>query len=103
MSNWLRNRLNLHYSDRFYEIYLLSACFGTDKKKNLSLNLIEEVLNNPERIVESGNLKVFQSVIEIEQTSKYLLRVFVNTEKAPALVVTVYRTSKIEKYYEGKI
>jgi hypothetical protein len=52
------------------------------KRRNLSLSLIEEVLTNPESIVDSGNLKVFQSVVEIEQTSKYLLRVFVNLEKS---------------------
>jgi hypothetical protein len=32
-----------------------------------------------------------------------LIRIFVNINKTPALIVTVYRTSKIEKYYEGKI
>ena len=29
---------------------------------------------------------------------EYLLRVFVDVDRTPAEVVTVYRTSKIEKY-----
>jgi hypothetical protein len=73
------------------------------KRRNLSPNLISEVLNNPENIIDAGNLKVFQSVFETEQLTRYLLRVFVNTRKIPAIVVTVYKTSKIEKYHEGKI
>jgi len=73
------------------------------KRRNLSQELIEEVLNNPDYILDTGKLKVFQSIIEMEQTTKHLLRVFVNMEKIPALVVTVYKTSKIEKYHEGKI
>ncbi|MBW6459464.1 MAG: DUF4258 domain-containing protein [Bacteroidales bacterium] len=73
------------------------------KRRNLSQNLVEEVLKSPESIISSGNLKVFQSVIKTEQSKRFLLRVFVNTGKLPATVVTVYKTSKIEKYHEGKI
>jgi len=72
-------------------------------RRNLSKNLIQEVLNNPDQIIDNGSLKVFQSIIETDQSSKHLLRVFVNTDEVPALVVTVYRTSKIDKYHEGKI
>lgn len=72
-------------------------------RRNLKLDLIKEVLDNPDQIIDNGNLKVFQSIIETDQSSKHLLRVFVNTDKVPAIVVTVYKTSKIEKYHEGKI
>jgi len=30
---------------------------------------------------------------------EYLLRIFVDTDREPPVVVTVYRTSKIEKYW----
>jgi len=38
------------------------------------------------------------SKLLIKNNKKYLYRVFVNELKKPSLVVTVYRTSKIEKY-----
>lgn len=43
---------------------------------------------------------VYQSRIEAgKPTRKYLLRVFVDVDRDPPEVVTVYRTSKIAKYW----
>jgi len=33
---------------------------------------------------------------------EYLLRVFVNTNIEPNVVITVYFTNKVEKYWENK-
>ena len=41
---------------------------------------------------------VLQSRIEIDKKT-YLVRVFVDVDRRPAEVVTVYRTSKMEKYW----
>lgn len=41
----------------------------------------------------AGGVEVRQAVV-----AGYLVRVFVNTEADPAIVVTVYRTSKLAKY-----
>ena len=46
---------------------------------------------------------VLQSIVRDINEQRFLIRVFLNINKTPALVVTVYKTSKIEKYYEGKI
>ena len=35
-----------------------------------------------------------------EPEKEYLVRVFVDIDRDPAEVVTVYRTSKIDKYWE---
>jgi len=42
---------------------------------------------------------VYQSQVELGTPKRYLLRVFVSETESPAVVVTVYRTSKIAKYW----
>jgi Domain of unknown function (DUF4258) len=66
--------------------------------RGISKPSAEFVLSNPDQIVEDEDgIKVYQSVGE---EKKYLIRIFVNERN---LVVTAYKTSKIKKYYEGKI
>jgi len=38
------------------------------------------------------------SKLVIESNKTYLYRIFVNSTKNPVIVITVYKTSKIEKY-----
>jgi len=33
---------------------------------------------------------------------RYLVRVFVDVDRSPPEVVTVYRTSKVERYWRGR-
>jgi hypothetical protein len=60
----------------------------------------DSVLESPQQIVpdNTGN-KVYQSKIDFGGGEIYLLRLFVNDKVDPAVVITVYRTSKIEKYW----
>ena len=62
--------------------------------------MVAEVLENPQQIVpgDSGE-KVYQSKVAFPDGNVYLLRVIVNNRIVPTLVITVYRTSKIEKYW----
>ena len=67
-------------------------------RRDISRDMLERVMVSPDRILHQGDcIKVFQK-IAITDKSKYLYRVFVNNCKEPALVITVYKTSKIEKY-----
>jgi hypothetical protein len=59
------------------------------------------VLNSPQEILTQEGKKIYQSIINFEEEGDYLVRVFVNIEKEPFNVITVYRTSKLDKYYEG--
>jgi len=61
------------------------------------------ILSRPDQKLELDDLIIFQSIIKDQQEQAFLFRIFVNPNKVPPLVVTVYRTSKIAKYYEGKI
>jgi hypothetical protein len=58
------------------------------------------IVHNPMETKTEDGLKVFQALTE---NKEHLIRIFVNEEKNPNLIVTVYKTSKIRKYYEGEI
>lgn len=64
------------------------------KLRSISKKIVILVLSKPDEIIdEEENQKIYQKVIE-----NYLYRVFINSNKNPILVKTVYRTSKILKY-----
>ena len=69
--------------------------------RQVSLKVVMSVLTNPQQILTEEDKKIYQSIINFEEEGNYLVRVFVNAEKDPNNVITVYRTSKIEKYYES--
>ncbi|WP_395053178.1 DUF4258 domain-containing protein [Flavobacterium sp.] len=62
--------------------------------RSISKEIVEFVINNPDDILlDSDNQQIFQKIVD-----NYLYRVFVNNDKNPSLIKTVYRTSKITKY-----
>ncbi|WP_396166933.1 DUF4258 domain-containing protein [Flavobacterium sp.] len=64
------------------------------KLRSITKDVVELVINEPDEIIiEEDNQHVFQKIIE-----NYLYRVFINTNKNPYVIKTVYRTSKITKY-----
>ena len=52
------------------------------------------------RLNEHGAIVCYQSIVEIDQ-KPFLVRVMVNETASPPTVVTVYRTSKIERYWRA--
>ncbi len=72
-------------------------------RRGITEEQIGRVLSNPEQVefVREGR-KLFQSRIEFGIPSKtYLLRVFVDVDREPPEVVTVYQTSKVKKYWRS--
>ena len=65
--------------------------------RNISIKDVEDTINNPEQITNEDGLTVYQKRFT-ENDKLYLLRIFVNKEKQPSLAVTVYKTSKLNKY-----
>jgi hypothetical protein len=69
-------------------------------RREIPENLVQTILQNPGQIVdEYGNMKAYQSIIGSETGKNYLVRVIVNDTVEPEKVVTVYKTSKIKKYW----
>jgi len=70
-------------------------------RRQISEEDVKAVLAKPEQMemVREGRA-VYQSRLGMDDLPKtYLLRVFVDIDPVPPFVVTVYRTSKIEKYW----
>jgi hypothetical protein len=71
------------------------------ERRGISANAVRLVLAKPEQMemVRAGRA-VYQAKIDLEEPPKtYLLRVFLDIDRYPPQVVTVYRTSKVEKYW----
>jgi hypothetical protein len=61
--------------------------------------MVDAVLAAPQQtLTERDGILALQSVLEFPEEGSFLVRVLVNQEQ-PAKVVTVYRTSKISKYW----
>jgi len=70
--------------------------------RNISKKQVKEILINSDEVLDFNGKRVYQSVV-ISQGRKYLIRIFVNSYSKPMKIITLYKTSNINKYYEGKI
>ena len=74
-------------------------------KRNIDYETVLSVVFSPDNMIadeEDPAIVIFQSLIK-ENERIFLLRVFVNNFKQPNVIVTLYKTTKISKYHEGKI
>jgi hypothetical protein len=70
------------------------------ERRNISREQVESVLQYPQQVVEvKAGRKAYQSQIDFGSGKIYLLRVIVDENTEPAVVVTVNRTSKISEYW----
>ena len=69
------------------------------EKRKIPVELIDIVFRNPQQSFRQDDLTVLQSIVETKGKN-YLLRLFVNTLKEPNVIVTVYLTNKISKYWK---
>jgi hypothetical protein len=69
-------------------------------RRGIPPDWLDSVLDDPEqRFPQSDHEEVLQSRFTSANGRIYLVRAFVATDKEPPLVITVYRTSKIAKYW----
>ena len=82
--------MNLHFSDHAKEQM---------EDRDISIEMILGVVENPEqKYNQEIDETVCQSKVNFGE-KVYLLRVFVNYTESPPTVISVYRTSKIQKYW----
>lgn len=73
------------------------------ENRQIPLELLEMVLNEPQQIyVDEFDILVYQSVLGFPNSKKYLLRIFL-ADKDPKHIITIYRTSKIDKYWRKSL
>jgi len=69
-------------------------------RRKIPRTFVESALENPQQIVsETTGRKTYQSILDFDGGKKYLLRIIVDDSVVPAVVVTAYKTSKIDKYW----
>ena len=74
-------------------------CLEQLEIRNISQETIRGVLaasSSEEKTIIEG-VTIYQGSI-VENGKLYLIRVFVNENKTPPLIITAYKTSKINKY-----
>ena len=70
------------------------------QRRQVPREWVESVMHSPEQIVVGfGGRKVYQGRVSADGKT-YLLRLIVEDWHTPPVIVTMYRTSKIEKYWE---
>ncbi|MFN0106741.1 MAG: DUF4258 domain-containing protein [Bryobacteraceae bacterium] len=74
-------------------------------RRDIPLTLVQAVMDHPEQrlVDESGNGRsIYQSRVRFEDGKMYLLRVVVGEDEQPPVIITAYRTTKIDKYWSAK-
>lgn len=81
---------------------LSNHALGEMQRRKIPISFVEAVLENPQQILQQDEeIAIYQSQLDFGIGKLYLLRVFVNIMVNPAVVVTVYRTSQIQKYWRN--
>jgi hypothetical protein len=71
-------------------------------RRRIPRTLLDQVLETPQQIVEEQQgRKAYQSVLDFGGGRMFLLRAIVRDDIEPGIVVTVYRTSRIAKYWRA--
>ncbi len=68
--------------------------------RRIPRSLLDSVLRQPQQVLPTrGDKKIYQSQFDFGGGKLFLVRAIVDDNVSPAVVVTVYRTSKIGKYW----
>jgi len=71
------------------------------KERNISKNSVSRVLAMPDQVLAGRKGRKIAQAIVIAEGVEFLLRVVYEEKEDTAEVVTVYRTSKIKKYWRN--
>jgi hypothetical protein len=68
------------------------------RRRGIDIELVRSILRDPEQVLEvQPGRVVLQSQVNVD--GRKLVRVFIDVDESLMRVVTVYRTSKIDKYW----
>lgn len=66
-------------------------------ERGIEKAVVESIIHKPlKETIEEGK-KVYHGLIK-EKGKQFLIRIFINENVEPNLIITVYKTSKINKY-----
>jgi hypothetical protein len=72
-------------------------------RRGISYDNVLSTISQPDQTIidkEDMSIIIYQSLVR-ENEQVFLLRVFVNKDKQPNMIITLYKTTKILKYYES--
>ena len=70
------------------------------RRRGIPQHVVDDVLQQPQQVVATPDgKKAYQSQVAFAGGRIFLVRVIVAEDVTPPLVITVYRTSKIAKYW----
>ncbi len=73
------------------------------RSRNLTTDQIKNAIKNPDEHFHNQIGKVVHKIQnDDESQEKYLLRIFYKEEEDRIIIISAYRTSKIEKYWKGE-
>ena|GEM_PF-694546 len=73
------------------------------EQRQIPRKLLEEVMSAPQQIVpEYSGRRAYQSKLDFGGGRVFLVRAIVDESTEPFTVVTVYRTSKVDKYWRAE-
>ena len=68
--------------------------------RDITMEEALETLNNADSVIKLDDEQyIYQKLLGSDSYNKFLIRIFVNGKINPRLIKTIYRTSKINKYY----
>ncbi|MBE9139126.1 DUF4258 domain-containing protein [Nodosilinea sp. LEGE 07088] len=72
-------------------------------RRDIPRDYLARVLQNPQQVVdERDGRRAYQSQLEFANGKIYLVRAIVDGDTEPTVMVTVYRTSRISKYWRAE-
>ena len=69
-------------------------------RRQISLKQVEALMDHPDQIVEAHGGLVCYQCLSTKDGKPGLLRAIINEAANPKNIVTIYRTSKIKKYWK---
>jgi hypothetical protein len=69
-------------------------------RPQISLEQLESLMNHPDQIVEAHGGLVCYQCLSTKNGKPGLLRAIINDASNPKNIVTIYRTTKIKKYWK---
>ena len=66
-------------------------------KRNITKETVLWIIDNATEKLLIEGISIYQGIIN-ENEKNYLIRVFVNEDKTPPVIITAYKTSKLDKY-----
>ena len=86
-------------NDRIAEYVLTTHAEFEMQRRGIGKEVARQVISTPEQRIDVRPGRVVLQSRLTHEGRAYLVRVFVDVDRRPAEVVTVYRTSRVSKYW----